>query len=89
VAHYHAGVWIIDAEGYVLNATVDAMRTLQKQDEVPSWGYYFTTADGSSPNVWDVAVKDGFLYASDIGNGLHVLRFLGDPAGDATFTSIA
>ncbi len=87
-AHYHAGVWVIDAAGYVQAAAEDPLRTALREDEVPSWGFVFTSTDDASPNVWDVVLKDGYLYASDIGNGLHTLRFVGDPLGDPAFTSI-
>lgn len=90
-AHYHAGVWLIDAEGYVKAARADPARTALKNDNIPTLGFYFTSSPGGTgltPNVWDVVLKDGYLYASDIGNGLHVLHFFADPLGDTSYTSI-
>jgi hypothetical protein len=89
LAHYHAGVWVLDAASYVKSATPSATRTLMKQDDVPTWGFFFTSTETKSPNVWDVVLKDGYLYASDIDSGLHVLHFVGDPLGDPRFTSYA
>ena len=90
-AHYHAGVWIIDAAGYVKSARADPARTALKDDAVPTLGFFFTSTTGGtglSPNVWDVVLKDGYLYASDIGSGLHVLHFHADVLGDERLTSI-
>ena len=87
-ASYHAGLWIIDAAGFVNTKQPDQARTLQKNDGVRSFGFHFTTDAKTAVNLWDVVVKDGYTYGSDIGNGLHVLHFFGDPLGDPTFTSI-
>lgn len=84
VAMYHGGVWEIDA------TTLDALRAPH------ATAYHLPSATATSAvpnpatailgagsvNVWDVVLKDGILYASDMGTGLHALKFPG--AGEAT-----
>jgi hypothetical protein len=68
LAHYHAGVWVID----VHNASL-----LQRPEEI---GYYQTAIPrpsfaGYATNFWSAFYHDGLIYASDISAGLQVLRF--------------
>jgi len=87
LAMYHGGVWVLDATS--LDA-IAAPRTL---------GYHATPTAraagvgasglGGSLSVWDVVLKDGVIYASDMAAGVIALTFEGDTVGDATLTSWA
>ncbi len=87
LAMYHAGVFVVDASSL---AALEAPSAL---------GYYLPAERGSSgsdalpfgggPNTWDVVVKDGHVYASDIASGLYALHYSGDTLGDAALTSVA
>lgn len=85
MAMYHGGVVVVDvanperpvASGYYLPADGSAM-------SLPTGPF-----GGGSPNTWDVLVKSGHVYASDIVAGLYVLHAEGDALGDAALTSFA
>lgn len=83
MAYYHAGVWVLDV------SEPEALRAL---------GYYLPHSDvpptvprerAYAPNVWDVLVRDGAIYASDSHQGLFVLHERDDPLGDPAWTSFA
>lgn len=87
VGMYHGGAWVVDvstpgrlaepvAAGYVVKSG-DAGTAA-----VPMFG-------GGGPNVWDVLVKDGHIYLSDIGSGLWVAHHQDDPLGDPAWTGFA
>lgn len=94
LAHYHGGVWVLDVQAY-LDATGGAPAGPGSHlvgDEIPVLGVYNTRGmDGEAGRgmVWDVVLKDGFLYASDEVFGLFVLHFQGDPQYDPAWTSDA
>lgn len=79
VAMYHGGVVVLDA------STLDAVRSPR------ALGYLVPFADGpftpgvrgQNGSVWDVLLKDGYIYATGMGSGLHVLRLAGDPVDPA------
>ncbi|MFO1533833.1 MAG: LVIVD repeat-containing protein, partial [Thermoplasmatota archaeon] len=65
VAHYHAGVWVVD---------LSTPEDLVHPREV---GFYMTAkarADSPAlqPDAWSVKQKDGLLYASDEASGLYI-----------------
>lgn len=83
LAYYHAGVWVLDISG-------------EKAVAPAFLGYYLPhepvrtyAEEADAPNVWDVVLKDGYIYATDIATGLYVLRYAGDTPGDALLTSYA
>lgn len=70
VAHYHAGVWVVD---------LSTPENLAHPKEV---GFYMTAkprADSprTQPDAWSVVARDGLLYVSDEATGLYVLRYTG------------
>ncbi|HEX2065495.1 MAG TPA: hypothetical protein VHI93_01650 [Candidatus Thermoplasmatota archaeon] len=70
LAHYHAGVWVIDVHD---EANLKAPRTV---------GFYMpaiprTASPVPQPFVWGVVEQDGYLYVSDEATGLHILRYTG------------
>jgi hypothetical protein len=70
VAHYHAGVWVVD---------VSTPDDLAEPKEV---AFYMTAKPRKDsptlqPNAWSVREKDGLLYVTDEASGLYVLRYLG------------
>lgn len=82
VAMYHGGVWVLDLAtmtplGYYLPSEAPP----QSLAELPS------IFGGVVPNTWDIVLKDGVIYASDIPTGLYALRFAGDELGDSAATS--
>lgn len=85
LAYYHAGVWVLDVSG-------------ERAAAPEALGYYFPNQrvttflpqeETNAPDVWDVVLKDGRIYASDIHTGLYVLHFADDELGDASLTSRA
>ncbi len=87
-AMYHGGVWVLDVAP-VLASPASAADLVLRTDHVPSAGYYFTTCEAGGPNAWEMWVKDGYLYASDIDCGLFTLHFIGDALNDPTRTGDA
>ncbi|MEA3204038.1 MAG: hypothetical protein QOI63_1718 [Thermoplasmata archaeon] len=70
LAHYHAGVWVVDVHDA---ANLAAPKTV---------GFYMPSIprDGSpvmQPDVWGVVARDGYLFVSDEATGLHILRYTG------------
>lgn len=92
MAHYHAGVWVIDVGSWV-KENPDAKGDLRSPlpDDIPNMGVYLThDADvGTAGAIWDVVVKDGHIYASDYALGLFVLHYAGDDLNDPAETSDA
>lgn len=79
LAHYHAGVWLIDATSLHNAAepvTLAYYQPYQKTPAIP------TTPLGTDvPAVWGaVEHTDGLVYAADVNTGLHVLEHTGIPS---------
>ncbi|HLE96896.1 MAG TPA: hypothetical protein VI997_05945, partial [Candidatus Thermoplasmatota archaeon] len=92
LAHYHAGVWVLDVQGWLDAGGASATTSHVTGDAVPVLGVFNTRGlDGTKGQsmVWDVVLHDGFVYASDIRFGLFVLHFDGDPMYDPAWTSDA
>jgi len=71
LAHYHAGVWVVDVgspQSLAHPAEVAFYMTAKPRDHTPA---------GLIPDTWGVKAKDGLLYASDISTGLYILRYTG------------
>ena len=85
LAYYHAGVWVLDVGGD--RATSPALLGYYlPHEKVETWK---PREETNAPNVWDVVLKDGHLYATDIDAGLYVLHYEGDALGDPAATSFA
>jgi hypothetical protein len=70
LAHYHAGVWVIDVHD---DANLKAPASV---------GFYMPALPRAhspvlQPDVWGVVQRDGYLYVSDMATGLHILRYTG------------
>lgn len=70
LAHYHAGVWVIDVS--------DADNLAHPKET----GFYMpaiprTNSPAKQPDVWGVVQQSGLLYVSDEATGLYVLRYTG------------
>ena len=93
MAHYHAGVWVLD-----LARIADAGGPLDEAGASAAvLGYWLPRADVATfhqtgvnvPEVWDVLLYEGRVYAVDINTGLHVLHYEGDTLGDASASGFA
>lgn len=94
MAHYHAGVWVLDLRALDAGgASLDDAQAVEA-----TLGYYlphepfatFLPPEATSvPDVWDVVLKDGVLWATDVHTGFYALRFLGDELGDASASGFA
>lgn len=70
LAHYHAGVWVID---------VSDAENLEDPKHV---AYYIPSmprddAPKITPNAWSAFWRDGHIYATDESSGLHILEYTG------------
>jgi hypothetical protein len=70
LAHYHAGVWVIDVHD---QANLKAPKAV---------GFYMPAIPRANspvmqPDVWGVVQQGGYLYVSDEATGLHILRYTG------------
>jgi len=88
LGYYHAGVWVLDLPT-ILNGTY---KTDPARPDV--LGYYLpnepSVVEGEMvPNVWDLNLKDGVMYVTDISSGFYVLHYLPDPIGDASLTGFS
>lgn len=88
LAYYHAGVWVLDLK-VILGGVY---REDPARPDV--LGYFLpdepSVEDGQMvPNVWDLNLKDGVVYATDISSGLYALHFLPDRLGDETLTGFS
>jgi hypothetical protein len=70
LAHYHAGVWVID---------VSTPQNLANPVSVAFYMPAIVRADSPAmqPDAWSVRVRDGLLFVSDSATGLHILRYTG------------
>ena len=85
LAFYHGGVWVLDLSGERA-ANPQTLGYYLPHETVETWQPREQT---NAPNVWDVVLKDGHLYATDIDAGLYVLHYEGDALGDPAVTSFA
>ncbi|MHB8604730.1 MAG: LVIVD repeat-containing protein [Thermoplasmatota archaeon] len=77
LAHYHAGVWVLDASSLAKMRDPPIVGFYQPHIARPHYG-------GIIPDVWSARVDGDYFYASDIPTGLYVLRLAsGLPAGPA------
>jgi len=71
LAHYHAGVWVVDVSTLERLQQPQALAYVQPHEER-------STYSGDSSNVWTALYDDGYIYASDIATGLYVFQYAGD-----------
>ncbi len=85
LAHYHGGVWVIDADtreaiGYHLPAN--------DPGHAMSGIYHGVYNMEDAPTVWDVNVRDGVVWATDVNSGLYAITTPSLALGDANATSL-
>lgn len=85
LAFYHGGVWVLDLAGERA-ASPQTLGYYLPHESVETWQ---PREETNAPDVWDVVLKDGHIYATDIAAGLYVLHFKGDALGDPAVTSTA
>ncbi|HVL48975.1 MAG TPA: hypothetical protein VM889_10495 [Candidatus Thermoplasmatota archaeon] len=91
MAYNHAGVWVLDL------ATILGGEYVGDPARPEVLGYYlphqhvelFDAKRAAVPNTWDVAVRNGYIYASDRYTGFYVLHYKPDTLGDPALTSFA
>jgi hypothetical protein len=73
LAHNHGGIWVLDISN----------ETLLKDPKVA--GYFFPHGDEGNPeswaksaSVWGAYVQNGYIYATEGTQGVHVLQWIGD-----------
>jgi hypothetical protein len=85
LAFYHGGVWVLDLSGGRA-ASPQTLGYYLPHETVETWQ---PREETNAPDVWDVVLKDGYVYATDIAAGLYVLHYAGDALGDPALTSTA
>ena len=88
LGYYHAGVWVLDLP------TILGGRYEADPARPDVLGYYLPheapAVEGDMvPNVWDLTLKNGVMWVTDIGSGLYALRYAGDTVGDARVTGFS
>jgi len=88
VAHYHAGVWVLDMSDPT-NLTALGFYQPHGGDKDPYTGPYWWkkpnfSPDGFLPNVFMVRWSHGLLWATERGTGLYALRYTGPVPGPVT-----
>lgn len=88
LGYYHAGVWVLDlktilAGGYEEDPARPDVLGYVLPDQPP-------VEEGAMvPNVWDLTLKGGVVWATDISSGLYAFRHVEDAVGDATLTGFS
>lgn len=84
LAHNHGGIWVVDIHNETLLRAPQAA------------GYYFPHGDEASPeswansaSVWGAYVKDGYIYATEGTQGVHVLHWAADETEMVTDEAMA
>lgn len=72
LAHYHAGVWILDISTQALQDHPVPLAYAQPSQPRPDY-------DNDISDVWTALHHEGYVYASDIATGFYVYRFPLDP----------
>ncbi|HET6404452.1 MAG TPA: hypothetical protein VFH78_07385 [Candidatus Thermoplasmatota archaeon] len=83
VAAYHGGVWALDLADPTAPREVGFALSGQPVYVKPE-GTFWGIGNNWAEQVWDVVVKDGYVFASDMASGLHVYAFEGAALGDAS-----
>ncbi|HET6398826.1 MAG TPA: hypothetical protein VFH47_04665 [Candidatus Thermoplasmatota archaeon] len=88
VAHYHAGVWILDvsdpAQPRHLAYHLPHGDPASPYDGPVWWKKPNFSPDGFGPNVYMARWHDGLLWVTDRGTGLYALRYTGPVPGPVT-----
>jgi hypothetical protein len=88
LGYYHAGVWVLDLKTILAGA----YREDPARPDV--LGYYLpheapVTEGAMVPNVWDLTLRNGVIYATDISSGVYALHYVPDALGDEAITGFA
>ena len=88
LGYYHAGVWVLDLRAILAGAHRDDPA---RGDVL---GYYLPQeaplAEGAMvPNVWDLTLREGVMWVTDISSGLYALHYAPDTVGDPTITGFS
>ncbi len=85
VAHYHAGVWVLDISDPEEPKHVAYYLPRGPEDEPISGPYWWKkpnfSPEGYGPNTYQARWHDGHLWVSDRGTGLYVLKYTGPVPG--------
>jgi hypothetical protein len=76
LAHYHAGVWVVDVSNGERLQNPETLAFAQPNESRRSYS-------GDSSNVWTALYHQGYVFASDIATGLYVYKYAGDPDAPA------
>lgn len=88
LGYYHAGVWVVDLKAVLAGAYEED----PARPEV--LGYYLpheapVTEGAMVPNVWDLTLRGGVMFVTDISSGLYALHYAPDRIGDETLTGFS
>lgn len=88
LAYYHAGVWVLDLKAILAGQYADDPA---RPDVL---GYVLPdmppVEEGQMvPNVWDLNLQRGVVYATDIASGLYAFHHLPDRVGDEALTGFS
>ncbi len=78
LAHYHAGVWLIDISS-AANVAAPVSMAFYQPHEVPLF-VPRTPLGIDVPAVWGAVQHAGLIYAADVNTGLYILRHTGEPS---------
>lgn len=88
MGYYHAGVWVIDLK------TILAGGYEEDPARPDVLGYYLpheapVTEGAMVPNVWDLTLRNGVMFVTDISSGLYALHYVPDAIGDEAVTGFS
>jgi hypothetical protein len=88
LGYYHAGVWILDLKAIVAGGWEEDPARLDVL------GYYLPheapIVEGAMvPNVWDLTLREGVMWVTDISSGLYALHYAPDRVGDPALTGFS
>jgi hypothetical protein len=88
LGYYHAGVWVLDlaaivAGGWEEDAARPDVLGFYLPHEAPA------TEGAMVPNVWDLTLRDGVMWVTDISSGLYALHYAPDALGDPAITGFS
>lgn len=86
VGTYHSGVWVLDLADPTAPREVAFALGGQETYAKPE-GTFLGIGNNWVEQIWDVVVKDGYVFASDMSSGLLVYAVEGDPTGDKAYRS--
>ncbi|HVL48781.1 MAG TPA: hypothetical protein VM889_09515 [Candidatus Thermoplasmatota archaeon] len=87
IAAYHGGVWALDLADLANPEPLGYILPHGEHGYKPDQGTFYGIGNDWTTQVWDVVLKDGYVIASDMLSGLHVLHFALDAKGDPALRS--